>query len=285
MSTNIVPGIVVVPLNLPGPEYAGLTLTYDFKELIGAGGFGEVWRTLTRGTGNWNEHVTKVSYEPVDSDRVRLAFNGTRAIAAQKTHPHLCSVGIVSSCNGRLWVSSEMAEGNLADLATGSARLSDLVRYTQEAAAGLDHLHSCGLVHNHVKPSNILIVKGRARVSDFDLVHPLRPDVNSGWVVRYGDPTFLAPEVLAGQLSPSSDQFALACTYAVIRLGRPVFAVNTVQRKPDIDDLPAPERVVLARALSAKPDGRFPNCRAFVDALATTLDGRAHSRRPWWRFW
>jgi hypothetical protein len=42
----------VVPLNLPGPEYAGLTLTYDFKELIGAGGLGEVWRTASRGTGD-----------------------------------------------------------------------------------------------------------------------------------------------------------------------------------------------------------------------------------------
>src|SRR5438045_1115069 len=53
-STNIAPGVVVVPLNLPGPEYEGLTPTYDFKELIGAGGFGEVWRTRSRGTGDWH---------------------------------------------------------------------------------------------------------------------------------------------------------------------------------------------------------------------------------------
>ena len=83
-TTNIAPGIVVVPLNLPGPEYAGLTVTYDFTELIGAGGFGEVWRTLSRGTGDWHEHVTKVSFEPPESDRVRLAWHGTMAVAARR---------------------------------------------------------------------------------------------------------------------------------------------------------------------------------------------------------
>src|SRR5262245_15037175 len=209
-TTNIAPGIVVVPLNLPGREYAGLTLTYDVKEVVGAGGFGEVWRTLSRGTGDWIEHVTKVSFEPPESDRVRLAWHGTMAVAAQRPHPHLCRVGIVDWGRGRLWVSNDLAEGNVGGLAAGAAQLPKLRWYTGESAARLDHMHGCGFVHNRVKPSNILIVKGSARVGDFDLVHSLRPDMGSGWVVRYGDRNSLAPEVLAGRLCPASDQFALA---------------------------------------------------------------------------
>jgi len=127
-STNIAPGVVVVPLNLPGPEYEGLTPTYDFKELIGAGGFGEVWRTRRRGTGDWHEHVTKVSFDPPESDRVTLAWHGTTAVAAQPPHPHLCRVGIVSWGSGRLWVSSELADGNMAGLAGGAARLLGVTR-------------------------------------------------------------------------------------------------------------------------------------------------------------
>jgi serine/threonine protein kinase len=274
-TTNIAPGIVVVPLNLPGPEYAGLTLTYDFKELIGAGAFGEVWRTLSRGTGDWNEHVTKVSFEPPKSDRVRLAWHGTMAVAAQPPHPHLCRVGIVSWGSGRLWVSSELAEGNMAGLAAGAARLPELVRYTREAAEGLDHLHRCGFAHNRVKPSNILIVKGCARVGDFDLVHPLRADVGSEWVIRYGDPASLAPEVLAGRLCPGSDQFALACAYAALRLDRPAFPGEVARGGLELGALPAAERAVLLRALAADPDRRFPNCRAFADALAASPEPSA----------
>jgi serine/threonine-protein kinase len=270
-TTNIAPGIVVVPLNLPGPEYAGLTLTYDFKEMIGAGGFGEVWRTLSRGTGDWNERVTKVSFESVESDRVRLAWHGTMAVAAQPPHPHLCKVCIVSWGSGRLWVSSELAEGNMGGLAGGAARLPELLRYTRDAAAGLDHLHGCGFVHNRVKQSNILIVKGCARVGDFDLVHPLRPDLGSGWVVRYGDPDSLAPEVFAGRLCPGSDQFALACAYSAVRLGRPAFP-GRARGEPDLRALPATERAVLVRALAADPDGRFPSCRAFADELAASAE-------------
>ena len=279
-STNIAPGVVVVPLNVPGPEYAGLTLTYDFKERIGAGGFGEVWRTLGRGTGDWHERATKVSFEPLESDRVRLAWHGTMAVAAQPPHPHLCSIGIVSWGSGRLWVSSELAEGNMADLAAGAARLPELVRYTREAAAGLDHLHGCGFVHNRVKPSNILIVGGLARVGDLDLVHPLRPDVGSGWVVRYGDPVSLAPEVLAGRLCPGSDQFALACAYAAVRLGRLAFPGGVARGRPELGAFPAAERAVLLQALASDPDRRFPSCRAFADALAVSAERDAAPDRP-----
>jgi serine/threonine protein kinase len=269
-STNIVPGIVVVPLNLPGPEYDGLAMTFDFKELIGAGTFGEMWRTRNRGTGDWHEDATKVSFEPVESDRSRLAWHGNMAVAGHLPHPHLCSVSMVFQVGGRLWVSSELAEGNIAGLASTPAPPGRLVQHIREAAEGLDHLHACGFVHNRVKPSNILIVGGRARVGDFDLVHPLRPDVGSGWVVRYGDLDFLAPEVLAGRLCPGSDQFALACAYAAVRLGRPVFPQGAARGQPEFGALPALERAVLLQALASDPDRRFPSCRAFADALVAS---------------
>lgn len=271
-ATNIVPGVVVVPLNLPGPQYAGLTTTYDFKELIGAGGFGEVWRTGIRGTGEWHERATKVSFETMDSDRVRLALHGTMAVATQLPHPHLCNAGSVSWDSGRLWVTSELAEGNMARLASGASRLPELIRYTKEAAAGLDHLHRCGFVHNRVKPSNILIVKGRALVGDFDLVHPLRPDVGSEWVNRYGDSETLAPEVFGGRLCPASDQFALACAYAGLRLGRPLFFGGAARGQPEVDAFTVAEREVLLQALAPDPARRFPCCESFADALAVSAD-------------
>src|SRR5688572_25074236 len=127
--THIDHGVVVLPLNIPGPDYAGLTLTYDFKELVGSGGFGEAWRTLSRGTGDWHEHATKVSVEPRAHDRIRRALHRTMAVAALLPHPHLCDVDCVSERSGRLWVDSKLAEGNMANLAAGTARLPELVRY------------------------------------------------------------------------------------------------------------------------------------------------------------
>lgn len=268
-NTGITPGIVVVPLNLPGPEYEGLTLTYDFKELIGAGGFGEMWRTRCRGTGDWLENATRVSFEIIESDRGRLALAAAKAVIRQPRHPHICSIRSVIGTSGRLWVGSELAEGNMAELAAGVNRGPALKRYIREAAAGLDHLHGCGLVHNRVKPSNILIFGGRAQLSDFDLVHPLQANVTSERVVKYGDRAFLAPEVLAGRLCLQSDQFSLACAYIEVRLGSAAL-VGGVSQCPALAELVAGERAALLRALSANPEDRFPNCRAFADALAAS---------------
>lgn len=266
-STNIVPGLIKVPNRFGGPEYAHLTLTYDFQERIGAGGFGEVWRTLTRGTGDWHQGATRVSFDPLESDRVQLAYEGARAVAAQQPHPHQWTIGIADSCFGRMWVTGELAAGNLAGLSDGATRLPQLLQFLRDAASGLDGLHRRGLVHNRVKPSSILIVDGRARIGDFDLVHRLKWGPESGWVVQYGDRAFLAPEVLAGRLCPASDQFSLACTYANLRLRRPVAFRGPPQRDPDLAPLPTREQAVLARALAADPDRRFPTCQAFTAAL------------------
>jgi serine/threonine protein kinase len=106
-------------------------------------------------------------------------------------------------------------------------------------------------------------------VADFDLVHPLRSDVCSEWVVSYGDPNYLAPEVFAGRLCPASDQFSLACTYAAARLHRPAFPGGVLRGRPELGDLAISEKAVLLRALDTDPDRRFSNCREFAGALAT----------------
>jgi hypothetical protein len=40
---------------------------------------------------------------------------------------------------------------------------------------------------------------------------------------------------------------------------------------PDLDPLPEAEQRVLARALAKRPDDRYPNCRAFVEALRNAV--------------
>jgi hypothetical protein len=56
-STKITPGKIEIPLNLPGLD---LSLTFDFRERIGAGRFGEVWRVGTRGSApTWGAGATK----------------------------------------------------------------------------------------------------------------------------------------------------------------------------------------------------------------------------------
>ena len=97
-----------------------------------------------------------------------------------------------------------------------------------------------------------------------------------------GEPSaYAAPEFFRGQTSDQSDQYALAVTYCQLRGGRLPFEGNQEQvmaghlmHPPDLTMLPEAERPVVARALAKKPAERWPNCRAFVEALAVGIEDR-----------
>src|SRR5262249_36602452 len=80
-------------------------------------------------------------------------------------------------------------------------------------------------------------------------------------------------------ISERSDQYSLAFTYAELRLGRRplegddfhAVMVNTLDREPDLGDLPAGETTVLRRALSKEPVDRFDSCQDFVEALERAI--------------
>src|SRR5262249_49956929 len=86
---------------------------------------------------------------------------------------------------------------------------------------------------------------------------------------------YMAPEVWRHEVSPHSDQYSLAVTYAEMRRGEKPFQATTLQEAmrahmeadPDLDPLPVAEQEVLRQALAKEPDARFGSCREFVYAL------------------
>lgn len=101
-----------------------------------------------------------------------------------------------------------------------------LSRALWPVASLLYELHSCGLVHNDVKPSNVLLDdRGNGFLIDFGAV--------TGVIVTakqpIGSPVYMAPERLrAGASSPASDVFSLGCTLYECITGRaPTTAPST----------------------------------------------------------
>jgi formylglycine-generating enzyme required for sulfatase activity len=107
-------------------------------------------------------------------------------------------------------------------------------------------------------------------------------------------PHYAAPEVAEGRFAQQSDQYSLAATYYELRTGRPVFEGENVlqiiyahaRNVPDLLGLPEAERLVVARALTKRPEDRWPTCRAFVHGLegvAAIDNGRDSRPRGRWR--
>jgi len=161
--------------------------------------------------------------------------------------------------------------------------VAELLEYLEQAARGIDFLnkpiHDLGkgpvpIVHGDVKPHNILVVGDAAVVCDFGLaraVETLRKTSMAPVTVAYA-----APESFKGKVTPTSDQYSLAVTYAELRTGRLPFDETMtpyqvmeahVTRNLDFSRLPEPERLVVLRATEGTPEDRWPTSRDLILAL------------------
>jgi len=97
----------------------------------------------------------------------------------------------------------------------------------------------------------------------------------------------MAPETWHGRAGAATDQYALAATYAELRLNRRPFQANDyagimidhLQSQPILDPMPAPEQQVILRAMAKEPTQRYPSCVAMVQALAEASPNAVLSRR------
>ena len=88
------------------------------------------------------------------------------------------------------------------------------VRIIQLAASGLHAVHSTGLVHRNVKPSNIMLAESsRVVLMDFGLVREEKESSLTRTGQLVGTPAYMSPEQCRGKpLDRRSDIFSLGST-------------------------------------------------------------------------
>jgi serine/threonine protein kinase len=250
---------------------------YQKLERLGRGEFGEVWRALAPGG---VEVAVKIILRTVDHEASQRELKALEEIRKLR-HPFLLQTHQYQAERDHLVIVMEVADGSLSDRfkeckAKGMAGIpvEELVTYFAQAAEALDYLHSQRVSHRDIKPQNLLMLRGYAKVADFGLARWQDQAVDNATVVC-GTPHFMAPEVWRQQVSKHSDQYSLASTYVEMRLGRHLFpgknnfevAEHHLRSEPNLDPLPAAEQTVLRRALAKEPDRRYPSCVEFATAL------------------
>ena len=248
---------------------------YQLMRVLGRGGFGEVWRASAPGGAAKAIKLVPHAGDP-DGPTAR-EVEGHRRVRGIR-HPSLLPIERIEFVGDTLVVVMELADRNLADLYDERVQTSgagipraELLDRMAEIAGALDTLHQGhGLVHLDVKPENIFLVGGHAKLADFGLVR------SCGHVDELAiTPAYAAPELFDGAVNLNADQYALATTYQEMLTGKRPYQgtdaraimVQQLRSAPDVSPLPKSDRDTVRRALHADPDQRFPDCAAFLAAL------------------
>jgi serine/threonine protein kinase len=254
---------------------------YKRVRKIGSGGFGEVWEAEAPGG---VPVAIKMLFRSVDDEESRRELESMEIIKTLR-HPFLLSTQSIQSWRNRLYIVMELADQSLRDRAKECRKagqpgipLVELLNYFREASDALDFLHAQKVLHRDIKPDNILSVQHHTKLADFGLarLHESERSMNAS---GSGTPAYMPPEVWNGKVCPNSDQYALALTYAELRLDRRLYGSKDMMQlmfdhmntAPNLDPLPEVEQKVLLRALAKDHNKRYPTCRAFIQALIEAL--------------
>ncbi|MCC6994835.1 MAG: protein kinase [Deltaproteobacteria bacterium] len=178
----------------------------------------------------------------------------------------------------------------------------DLGRFVPAMAQLLDaleYLHQHGIVHQDLKPSNVLVrADGLVRLLDFGVASRIGQHMAlRGVSTVVGTPAYMSPEQWRGlPATPSSDLFSLGCMMFQLLTGELPFGAtfDQAQRAPRVEDrvtgVPAALAEVCHRLMARTPGERpsIDDVRAALGlerprataggAAATRFVGRRHER-------
>jgi serine/threonine-protein kinase len=168
-----------------------------------------------------------------EPEAVRRFYREAEA-AGRLKHPHIVEAYDAGPWSSTHFIAMEYVEG--ADLSRiikdeGALPSERACEYIRQAALGLQHAHSQGIVHRDVKPSNLILSKmGLVRVLDFGLARfSLTGDrtettltTSDGFI---GTIDFMAPEqgVNSHAIGHQADVYSLGATLYYLLSGRVAF--------------------------------------------------------------
>lgn len=126
---------------------------YTLEKLMGSGGFADVWKAKDKDT---NSSIALKIYTNLDEDGINdLADEYKRMMNLNHTNilkgDHFARWGNIP------YLVMKVCDGGSLSKKVGNMEVSEIMRVVQDIAEGLKYLHEHKIVHQDIKPANILI--------------------------------------------------------------------------------------------------------------------------------
>lgn len=202
---------------------------YTLEREIGRGGSGTVHLALDEVLGR-QVAIKRVGLIPGSDDAELERAEREARLAAALNHPNVVSVFDLVDADDVRWLVMEFVDGETLServRSSGPLEATEAARLLGQTADALVEAHGLGIVHRDVKPSNILLAGGDAKLNDFGIARAADdPSLTQTGLVT-GSPAYLAPEVASGSsATPASDVWSLGATLYHAVTGRPPYEVG-----------------------------------------------------------
>ncbi|CAK9199564.1 unnamed protein product [Sphagnum jensenii] len=181
---------------------------FEYLREIGRGSFSTVYEARDRrGGALCAVKMSKREFRGRE-DRVRY-MREIQSVACLAEHPNVVKYFRSWQQDSHFYIQMELCEaGNLRTLLDSLSEPlleSQVWRYIEQVAAGLDHIHNHGVLHLDIKPENIFVDgKGELKIGDFGLAVPRKL-----WEWEEGDGAYVAPELLQEkEPGPEADMYS-----------------------------------------------------------------------------
>ena len=243
---------------------------FPLRRWLGGSGHSAVFLTDWSGHESQNAAIKLIpaNVPDLESQRTRLE------LSAGLSHPHLIRVFQSGYCvlHNVFYILMEYADEDLSQVlpqrALTPAETSEMLPFVLDA---LSYIHRRGLVHGHIKPSNIMGVANQLKVSSDGLY---RTHTKNGVAV---DPSvYDAPEAAAGDISPAMDVWSVGVTLVAALTQRPPVWGGAEQTEPILPDtIPQPFRDIATACLK-----QIPQQRTSIDDIVSRLRRPAATVQP-----
>ena len=264
---------------------------YVVEELVGVGGMGQIYRArdpVLRRTVAIKLISTNLMSGADRADYIRR-FRREAEAAARCSHPNIVAIYDFSLYEEQPYLAMEFVSGRslrqLLDDVT-AMDVPNAVAIMLQVLDALASAHSQGVIHQDIKPGNILLTADhRAKVGDFGISRLMNTEITTVFSTL-GTPSYMSPEQCRGDdgIDGRSDIFSAGAMLFEMVSGERAFQgrnVTEVSHRIQNDSLPllpahvrtaAPRlQLVLERAMAKHPADRFETGTDMAEALRQVL--------------
>ncbi len=276
---------------------------YEIGSLLGAGANGRIYAVRDRDLDR-SIAVKYLSHQDVGSDDVLESFLNEARITASLQHPNVLPVHeIAVDQRGQVYFTMKRIEGrslaDAIDASTSEARdelissSSRIVSIAINVCSALAYAHHHRIVHQDVKPSNIMLGKfGEVLLIDWGSAMAL--DKPGAAKHLYGTPLYMSPEqAQRSHADERSDVYCMGATlFHALTLRYPTMCWDEdelwkLKREGRIDPPTPDERAqtppallaIALKALAPSPEARYADASAMLADLQAYQAGMAVSAR------